>query len=104
MSNTNCSATKLTREQVKATKGKIFSILYKCSDKREKDGSITKGKIEKYDVRIGVTKGLKEPMSDYSQKPQKPINEDLLVVWCMKRNGWRSFRMEQILDSSLLHK
>jgi hypothetical protein len=72
------------KNEINASKGKFFSILYKRADTT----------IHKYVCRIGVKKGVKG-----TGKPA--LSENHVTLFAVNRDGHRTFCLDNILECSL---
>lgn len=81
----NLTKTLITKDDIRRTKGRFFSIVY-----RKKDGT-----INKHVLRTGVKVGLKE-----GGKPRPEIPENI-TIYSVTRKEWRSFILSSILQSSI---
>ena len=75
----------VTKDEIRKTKGRFFSILY-----RKKDGT-----INKHVLRTGVKVGLKE---GGTPRPEIPEN---ITIYSVTRKEWRSFILANILECSI---
>jgi len=76
------------RQMLLATNGRIFRVRFV---KR------STGKVRNMSARSGVRKGLKDPDGPLDPKlVQQDIDNDLLRVWDVEKNGYRCIALESI--------
>ena len=80
----------------------ITDTLSKSNIKNMLNTDIVNVKFKKIDgsERLMKCTLIKEIVKEYEKKTERtrPISEDLLSVWDVEKDGWRSFRYDSIIE------